>query len=391
MKRLTVVDSLRGFSLMGILFANLLLFQFGHYGANYPEFYGIDAANKLFIYWVKIFIEGSFMPIFAVLFGFGLMKMSESLEKKGRPVKRAIIRRGLILFTMGMLHSAYLFSGDILYLYGTVTFIVVWVLKFKIRSLIIIAALVIPLIVGILLVNPDFMFAAEQSFATGGLTAEQSEYLAAERGIFSTGTLQERKDFFMEEDPFMAFTDEEFLLLIPIAILFNIPLFLIGMILAKNRFFETGLTFVKKNFIYLTPIFILFKACMVIWPDNDILGTLGIISVYLLIFSYISLFYALYQRWQALKLFEAIGRLSLTNYIAQSVFHSFIYYGYGMQRFGDDNFLLSLLIATLFFILQVALSNLYFKYFKQGPLEYIARVVTYWSFSPNKKTDNKLV
>lgn len=376
---------------MGILFANLLLFQFGHYGANYPEFYGVDAVNKLLIYWVKIFIEGSFMPIFAVLFGFGLMKMSESLEKKGRPVKRAIIRRGLILFIMGLLHSAYLFSGDILYLYGTITFIVVWMLKFKVRSLMIVAALVIPLIVGIFLVNPDFMIAAEQSFATGGLTAEQSEYLAAEKSVFSTGTLQERNDFFMEEDPFMAFTDEEFLLLVPIAILFNIPLFLIGMILAKNRFFETGLTSVKKNFIYLTPIFILFKACMVIWPDNDILGTLGIFSMYLLSFSYISLFYALYQRWQALKLFEAIGRLSLTNYIAQSVFHSFIYYGYGMQRFGDDNFLLSLLIATLFFILQVALSNFYFKYFKQGPLEYIARVVTYWSFSPNKKTDNKLV
>jgi len=391
MKRLTVVDSLRGFSLMGILFANLLLFQFGHYGANYPEFYGIDAVNKLLIYWVKIFIEGSFMPIFAVLFGFGLMKMSESLEKKGRPVKRAIIRRGLILFIMGLLHSAYLFSGDILYLYGTITFIVVWMLKFKVRSLMIVAALVIPLIVGILLVNPDFMVAAEQSFATGGLTAEQSEYLAAEKSVFSTGTLQERNDFFMEEDPFMAFTDEEFLLLAPIAILFNIPLFLIGMILAKNRFFETGLTSVKKKFIYLTPIFILFKACMVIWPDNDILGTLGIISVYLLSFSYISLFYVLYQRWQALKLFEAIGRLSLTNYIAQSVFHSFIYYGYGMQRFGDDNFLLSLLIATLFFILQVAVSNLYFKYFKQGPLEYIARVVTYWSFSPNKKTNNNLI
>ncbi|ULG72191.1 DUF418 domain-containing protein [Macrococcus brunensis] len=391
MKRLTVVDSLRGFSLMGILFANLLLFQFGHYGANYPEFYEIDAVNKLFIYWVKIFIEGSFMPIFAVLFGFGLMKMSESLEKKGRPVKRAIIRRGLILFTMGMLHSAYLFSGDILYLYGTITFIVVWMLKFKIRSLIIIAALVIPLVVGILLVNPDFMVAAEQSFATGGLTAEQSEYLVAEKSIFSTGTLQERNDFFMEEDPFMAFTDEEFLLLIPIAILFNIPLFLIGMILAKNHFFETGLTSIKKKLIYMTPVFILFKACMVIWPDNDILGTLGLFSMYLLSFSYISLFYALYQRWQALKVFEAIGRLSLTNYIAQSVFHSFIYYGYGMQRFGDDNFLLSLLIATLFFILQVAISNLYFKYFKQGPLEYIARVVTYWSFSPNKKTNNNLI
>ncbi|ULG74447.1 DUF418 domain-containing protein [Macrococcus brunensis] len=387
MKRLTVVDSLRGFSLMGILFANLLLFQFGHYGANYPEFYGVDTLNKLFIYWVKIFIEGSFMPIFAVLFGFGLMKMSESLEKKGHPVKRAIIRRGLILFIMGMLHSAYLFSGDILYLYGTITFIVVWMLRFKVWSLMIIATLVIPLIVGILSVNPDLIMAAEQSFATGGLSAEQSEYLATEKSIFSTGTLQERNDFFMEEDPFMAFTDEEFLLLIPIAILFNIPLFLIGMILAKNRFFETGLTSVKKNFIYMTPVFILCKAFMVIWPDNDILGTLGIFSMYLLSFSYISLFYALYQRWQALKLFEAIGRLSLTNYIAQSVFHSFIYYGYGMQRFGNDNFLLSLLIATLFFLLQVAISNLYFKYFKQGPLEYIARVVTYCSFSPNKKNN----
>lgn len=376
---------------MGILFANLLLFQFGHYGVNYPEFYGVNAVNKFFIYLVKIFIEGSFMPIFAVLFGFGLMKMSESLEKKGRPVKRAIMRRGFILFIMGLLHSAYLFSGDILYLYGTITFIVVWLLKFKVRSLSLIAALVIPLIVVILLVNPDFMVAAEQSFVSGDLTAEQGEYLEAEKSVFSTGTLQERSDFFMEEDPFMVFTDEEFLLLIPLAILFNIPLFLIGMILAKNHFFETGLTSIKKKLIYMTPVFILCKACMVIWPDNDILGTFGLFSMYLLSFSYISLFYALYQRWQAIKVFEAIGRLSLTNYIAQSVFHSFIYYGYGMQRFGDDNFLLSLLIATLFFILQVAISNLYFKYFKQGPLEYIARVVTYWSFSPNKKTNNNLI
>lgn len=59
MKRITVVDSLRGFSLIGILLANLLIFQFGNYGANYPDFYNLDTASKVFLFIDLVFIHGS--------------------------------------------------------------------------------------------------------------------------------------------------------------------------------------------------------------------------------------------------------------------------------------------------------------------------------------------
>lgn len=116
MKRIAVVDSLRGFSLIGILLANLLIFQFGNYGASYPEFYHLDAVSKVFLFIDLVFIHGSFMPIFVLLFGFGLIKMSDSLTNRGLPVKRVLVRRGIMLFIFGLLHVTYLFSGDILYL-----------------------------------------------------------------------------------------------------------------------------------------------------------------------------------------------------------------------------------------------------------------------------------
>lgn len=74
MKRLTVVDSLRGWSLFGVALSSLIIFQYGYYGDSFPDFYEMDAPSKSLIYFVHLFIEGSFLPIFAVLYGFGIKK-----------------------------------------------------------------------------------------------------------------------------------------------------------------------------------------------------------------------------------------------------------------------------------------------------------------------------
>ena len=56
LKRVSFVDSLRGFSLLGILLANLVIFQYGMHGAL--KF--IITKHRDF---VRVFIGGSFMPI----------------------------------------------------------------------------------------------------------------------------------------------------------------------------------------------------------------------------------------------------------------------------------------------------------------------------------------
>lgn len=212
--------------------------------------------------------------------------------------------------------------------------------------------------------------------------------LHKEMVLNSSGSLSKRNDFFnLTEDPFL-FMDDHIFSLLAISIFFHIPFFITGMIFAKNKFFESTCTHSKKILIFLTPFFLVFKAFFEIYPNNDIIGLLALAATFGLSFSYIALFYYLYHRLLQVKIFrgfEFVGKLSLINYISQSIFHGFIYYSHGFGRFGDSNFVLSVFIALIFFVVQILLSSIYFKY---GPLEYIIRVVTYWSFHPKRKLQN---
>ena len=46
MKRITIADSLRGFSLLGIFLANLLIFQFSLSGKDYIEHFHLSPVNQ---------------------------------------------------------------------------------------------------------------------------------------------------------------------------------------------------------------------------------------------------------------------------------------------------------------------------------------------------------
>ncbi|RXK18332.1 DUF418 domain-containing protein [Macrococcus sp. DPC7161] len=389
MNRIKVVDSLRGFSLFGILLANLLIFQYGMHGAHYPYFYKLNAFNTALVEIVQTFIVGSFLPIFAILFGFGIVKMSESLNRRGYRIKRALFRRGIILLTIGIIHAQYFFQGDILYLYGSSLLLIFWMTKFRIRTYIISIIVCIALLMGIGMQLPkDTLNSIDNSMGASFLTEEQYNFLKEELKVMKTGTLEERSAFTSEfDDPFFDLDETQILIIIPLIIFSTLPLFIVGMIFAKNRFFETPNTKVKKIYIWLTPVFIIIKYLSLKNSSNEFLSSISIFSMDLLAVSYMCIFIKLYHQYHHKKIFkqfEAVGKLSLTNYILQSVFHSFIYYGSGLQRFGDSNFLLSLIIAITFFILQLYLSSLYIKHIKIGPLEYITRVITYWTFKPKK-------
>lgn len=98
---------------------------------------------------------------------------------------------------------------------------------------------------------------------------------------------------------------------------------------------------------------------------------------------YISLFGNFYSKKphsRLLTLFEYVGKLSLTNYIMQTVICTSIFYGYGLGLFGKLGVLNATFLGIFIYCLQILFSCLYIKHFLYGPLEIMMRTGTYLPF-----------
>src|SRR6187402_2606960 len=127
-ERVGSVDVLRGFALLGILLMNIT--SFGLPGWAYaiplstplPVFNGPHSkANTIawFLRW--ILAEGKMRALFSMLFGAGVILLTERGEKRGAGLRVADIytRRNMWLVLFGMLHGFLIWEGDILFYYGT--------------------------------------------------------------------------------------------------------------------------------------------------------------------------------------------------------------------------------------------------------------------------------
>jgi uncharacterized protein len=77
------------------------------------------------------------------------------------------------------------------------------------------------------------------------------------------------------------------------------------------------------------------------------------------------------------------GRMSLTNYISQSILGSILYYGYGVGLWEKTGASVSFLIACGIFTIQLLFSQWWLSHHKQGPLEYLWKKWT-WIGRKNK-------
>lgn len=87
-------------------------------------------------------------PMFAALFGYGLAQIHRRRIEQGREwrwVRSLLRRRALWLLVFGLVHGALLFFGDILAVYGLVALVFVGVLRFRDRTLVLLAMAWLPL------------------------------------------------------------------------------------------------------------------------------------------------------------------------------------------------------------------------------------------------------
>ncbi len=112
----------RGFMLLLIAIANVSWHLWGHptgLTAAHPTDGGpvdtVLAALSL------LFIDGRIYPMFAFLFGYGMVQFARSRTARGLPEKsigRMLVRRHLWLMVFGFVHALLLFNGDVLGAYG---------------------------------------------------------------------------------------------------------------------------------------------------------------------------------------------------------------------------------------------------------------------------------
>lgn len=112
-----------------------------------------------------------------------------------------------------------------------------------------------------------------------------------------------------------------------------------------------------------------------IFLDNisESVGSLLLTFVYLvLLTSLLSKHSSKLQTWIA-----NTGRMGLTNYLAQTLICMLLLYGYGFGLGGNVTLLQSFLVAVSIYIFQIIYSNIWFKYYKIGPMEKLWRKMTY--------------
>jgi|LSQX01.3.fsa_nt_gb uncharacterized membrane protein YeiB len=125
--------------LLLIAMANVSWFLWGHPGsfnsAHPTDGTTVDRVLRAFM---GIAVDGRILPLFAFLFGYGMVQFARGRTARGVPpgdIKRMLRRRHLAMILLGFLHALLLFGGDILGAYGVLGLILMLAFEAKNKTL----------------------------------------------------------------------------------------------------------------------------------------------------------------------------------------------------------------------------------------------------------------
>jgi uncharacterized protein len=136
--RIAAIDTLRGFALLGILVMNITGMALPFAAYFNPMVYG-GSTGVNYGAWVfaHLFFDLKMMGIFSMLFGAGVILMTERAAAAGRSIGGIYYRRILWLLLFGLIHAYLLWHGDILVTYALCGFLLYLFRRRSARALVI--------------------------------------------------------------------------------------------------------------------------------------------------------------------------------------------------------------------------------------------------------------
>jgi uncharacterized protein len=391
-ERITSLDVLRGFAILGLLPINIQVFSMiGIAYMNPIAFGNFEGINRLLWILGHLLFDLKFLTIFTILFGAGLVLFTSRLETKGVKSLGIHYRRMLWLMLFGFAHAYLLWGGDILVAYAISGMLVVLLRNLKPGKLMIIGLLVfsvaslVYIVGGLLLPSLD----AEKTQGLMLMWAPNEELITEELASFK-GSWFEQMPGRIEH----ALTMQLFIFLFTGwraggLMIIGMALFKWGILSAlKSKVFYFKLTL----FCLLIGLFVVGIGLMTIIDSNFSMRYTFLFGSQ---FNYwgsvlISLGYiGLMMIWiksntiQLLrKSMQAVGKMAFTNYLMQSIICTTIFYGHGFGLIGQVDRWEQLVIVCGILIFQFLFSLIWLKYFRYGPFEWIWRSLTYWKVQP---------
>ncbi|MCY7946450.1 DUF418 domain-containing protein [Bacillus atrophaeus] len=383
-ERIVSLDLLRGISILGILLVNIFDFK----APMAQTMTIVQSMPGTISFWcealIAIFIEGSFYPLFSFLFGTGAILFYERIRAKGLSFGAFYTRRLLVLTAIGILHAVFVWSGDILFTYGILGFLLFFFLKRKKSVLLIWAVCLYCIPYGILSLLMLLMLLVPAEEMQDLLGAPDQTAAILQHGSFGDITAFRFSEWLTEN-----------VAVLPLSACIIVPCFLIGIYAYKRGWFEKEISAGVKSellvlmwcslaaglLLKLTPVWFGWNMTWIYiqqMAGGPILA-LGYVSGFLLLWN------KKRQAGSVLRMFSYVGRLSLTQYLFQTIFLSLFFYGYGLGFYGMFSSAEMLGIALIFYACQLVFSRLWVQTFRYGPFEYVWRKLTYWRLPAFRK------
>lgn len=386
--RIISLDVLRGFAVLGILVMNIQSFAMPSAAYTNPTAYG-DLTGVNLLTWAAshLLVDQKFMTLFSFLFGAGICLFAERAEARSGRSAGLHYRRMFWLLLIGLAHGYLLWSGDVLVTYA-VCGCLVFLLRNRPPRTLLAAGLAVFSVASVLslgfgLVAPALseQETAEIAAAWAPAAAEIEAQLRAYRGGWLAQQGQRVPDTVMMQTA-----------VLPFLMLWRAAgVMLLGMALYRWRILDAT----RSDAFHRRLALIGFGAGVPVvaagiwwhfdggwsWERSFFLGSqfnywgslamaLGYVGLVML---------AIRRRWfPALQArLAAAGRMAFTNYLAQTILCTTIFYGHGLGLFGSVARWQMLLVVFGVWVLELWWSPLVLRRYRYGPVEWGWRTLTY--------------
>jgi uncharacterized protein len=417
--RISSLDIVRGFALLGILLMNIVGFGLFHAYDNPTNAGGATGINLGVWVVMHILAEGKMRCLFSMVFGAGVVLLTARHEERHGPGSSADIfyRRNLWLLLFGLLHAYLLWQGEILYPYALCALALYAFRGMAPRRLLTIGAAMMVVMMamsvyvgretGQTIDKGKAAIALEKSGAT--LTDDQKEAkdkwetmrkqlqpTSAEvekanrrwRGsLWDVLKIRAESVYQWHALPYFHYSNLDLFSMMFIGMgLFKLGVFsgertsrfyafmmLAGYAIGLSLNSYTAFTRVSANFDPVVSAY------------SGITYDIGRLSIALAHVAVIMLLCKAGRLMWLLNPLAAIGQTALSNYLFHSVVCPTLFCGYGFALYGRlQRYELYYIVAALW-IFQMIVSPIWLRHFQFGPAEWVWRSLTYWKKQPMRK------
>lgn len=382
-QRLLTPDFARGIALLGIAIANGLTAWATSPDSSAPGATTsgliVDGSmvDKTAVIFSAMFAHVRGLPMFATLLGYGIgMIMIRQLNKgySVRETRGQLLRRYGALVAFGAVHTVFLFWGDIMFTYGLIALVVIFMMALSDKTLVRIAVIVWAVSLPLIALSFGFFGLGDGMQVADGLITDSSTYF---QGQLKPGFLQ------------LLFGIFGAVLVVPMIG----PLIIIGFIAGRRGMLANPEPYERflKPCMWVTAAIImgiglplgLSQAGFIPgvswwWALNNTVGFLSGPG-FVVAAMYICRFLAR-NNWQSawpVTMITRLGAMSMTGYILQSVLFGIFVANYGLGIGFDAGAAMVTGVSALVWVGTLVFANLWAFRAKRGPFEIAHRALGY--------------